>query len=59
MATYTVTINERTNTGKGILTLLQSLKDVVTIKPTSIDESLEDIKFGRVHFARKAKDLIS
>jgi hypothetical protein len=58
MATYTVTINERTAAGKGVLTLLQSLKDVVTIKPNSLDESLLEIKAGKVHHAKDAKDLI-
>jgi len=58
MATYTITINERTNAGKGVLSLLQSLKDIVTIKPNGLDESLLDIKEGRVHYAKDAKDLI-
>jgi len=58
MATYTVTINERTTEGKGVLTLLQSLKNVVTIKTNGLDESLLDIKEGRVNYAKDAKDLI-
>lgn len=59
MATYTITINERTTAGKGVLALLQSLKGVVTIKSNALDESLLDIKEGRVHYARDAKHLIS
>lgn len=59
MATYTITINERTLGGKGVLSLLQSLKDIVSIKPNGLDESLIDIKEGRVHYAKNAKDLIS
>ena len=59
MATYIITINERTSVGKGVLTLLKSLKGVVTIKPNGIDESLLDIKEGRIHYAKDAKDLIS
>lgn len=59
MATYIITVNERTMAGKGVLSLLKSLKDVVTIKPNAIDESLLDIKEGRVHYAKDAKDLIS
>jgi hypothetical protein len=59
MATYTVKINERTMAGKGVLSLLQSLKDVVIIKPNGLDESLLDIKEGRVHYAKDAKHLIS
>jgi hypothetical protein len=58
MATYTITINERTTEGKGVLKLLQSLKNVVTIQPNGLDESLSDIKHGRVHYAKDAKDLI-
>jgi hypothetical protein len=58
MATYTVTINEKTLTGKSVLNLLQSLKDVVTIKPNSIEESLLEVKEGKVHYAKNAKDLI-
>ena len=59
MATYIITINERTSVGKGVLTLLKSLKGVVTIKPNGIDESLLDIKEGRIHYAKDTKDLIS
>ena len=59
MATYTITINEKTQAGKGVLTLLQSLKDVVTIKRSAIDESLLDIEEGRIHYAKNAKDLIN
>ena len=44
--------------GKAVLSLLQSLKDVVSIKPNALDESLLDIKEGRVHYAKDAKDLI-
>jgi len=59
MSTYIITINERTAVGKGLLSLLKSLKGVVTIKPTGLDESLMDIKEGRIHYAKDAKDLIS
>jgi len=59
MATYTITIKERTMAGKALIALLQSLKDIVTIKPNGLDESLLDIKEGRVHFAKDAKDLIN
>jgi hypothetical protein len=58
MATYIVTINEKTMAGKGVLSLLRSLKDVVSIKPSGIDESLSEVKEGRVHYAKNAKDLI-
>ena len=58
MATYTITINERTNAGKGVLKLLYSLKDIIIITPKTIDKSLLDVKQGKVHFAKNAKDLI-
>jgi L-2-hydroxyglutarate oxidase LhgO len=59
MATYIITINEKTTEGKGVLVLLQSLKGIVTIKPNALDESLLDIKEGRVNYAIDAKDLIN
>lgn len=59
MATYIITINERTLAGKGVMALLQSLKEVVTIKQNGLDESLTEIKEGKVHYAKNAKDLIS
>jgi mannose/fructose/N-acetylgalactosamine-specific phosphotransferase system component IIB len=58
MAKYTITINERKAAGKDVLALLHSLKDVVTIQPNGIDESLLEIKEGKVHYAKNAKDLI-
>jgi hypothetical protein len=59
MATYTVTINEKTTEGKGVLTLLQSLKNIVSIKPNALDKSLSDISLGKIHYAKNAKDLIN
>ena len=59
MAKYVITINERTTLGKSVLSLLKSLKDVVTIKPNGLDESLLDVEESRVHYAKDAKDLIS
>lgn len=58
MAKYVITINERTTLGKSVLSLLKSLKDVVTIKPNGLDESLLDVEESRVHYAKDAKDLI-
>ena len=46
-------------TGKRVLSHLRSLKDVVSLKPNALDESLLNIKEGRVHYAKDAKDLIS
>jgi hypothetical protein len=58
MATYTIKIDENSEAGKGVLTLLKSLKDVVSIQPSGLDESLQEVKEGRVHYAKDAKDLI-
>jgi hypothetical protein len=58
MATYTIKIDENTEAGKGVLTLLRSLKSVVSIQPSGLDESLQEVKEGRVHYAKDAQDLI-
>jgi len=58
MAKYLITINERTTLGKSVLALIKSLKEVVTIKPNGLDESLSNVEEGRVHYAKYAKDLI-
>ena len=58
MAKYVITINERTLVGKSVLSLLKSLKDVVTIEPNGLDESLMNVEEGRVYYAKDAKDLI-
>lgn len=61
MATYTITVNERTKTGKNLVAFLSTLSDIVTIKParTGIDEALEDVKHGRVSKAKDAADLLN
>ena len=60
MATYTITINERTKTGKNLVAFLSTLSDIVTIKPahTGIDEALDDVKNGRLTKAKDATDLL-
>lgn len=46
MATYTIEINERTNKGKALRTLLEN-EDVVTLKPiTGADLLLKEIVTG-------------
>ena len=42
MATYSVTINEKTAKGKSILTILHSMSDVVDIVPQSPAKMLLD-----------------
>ena len=51
MATYTLTINERTNAGKALLEYLFSI-GVINAKPKAtrskgLDEAIEDVKHGR------------
>jgi hypothetical protein len=58
MSTYIITIDEDTLAGQGVLTLLHSLKGIVTVKPNAIDESLQEVNEGKVHYAKDAKDLI-
>jgi hypothetical protein len=63
MATYTITINEKTKAGKKLVALLKSLNEVVSLSEVSknkgLDEALEDVKHGRVYKADSAKDLIN
>ena len=52
MATYTITLNERTNSGKALMEYLRAIGVVVNkITPTkkcSYERSKEDIRKGRV-----------
>jgi malonyl CoA-acyl carrier protein transacylase len=63
MATYTITINEKTRAGKKLVALLESLNEVVSFsevrKNKGLDEALEDVKHNRVYEAENAKDLIN
>ena len=63
MATYTITINERTNAGRQLLSYLLGLglvKDKVTSrKKTGFEEAEEDIREGRVYTASSAADLFN
>lgn len=62
MATYNITINEKTRAGKKLVALLESLSEVVSfteVKPKKgMNEAFEDIKNGRIFEADNAKDLI-
>lgn len=62
MATYNITINEKTRAGKKLVALLESLNEVVAFaevkKNKGMDEALDDIKNSRVFEAENAKDLI-
>ena len=59
MAEYTIIIDEKTKAGQAIKSLLESLKDIVVIHKTGIEESLNEVKEGKVSYAKNAKDLIS
>ncbi|MBQ8099312.1 MAG: hypothetical protein IJ244_07305 [Bacteroidaceae bacterium] len=52
MATYTITLNERTASGKALMSYLQALgvlvQKVSPAKKSSYERSQEDIRAGRV-----------
>ena len=52
MATYTITINERTTSGKALIAYLQALgvllRKVTPEKKSSLERSQEDIREGRI-----------
>ena len=56
MATYTININEKSQTGKKLVDFLKSLSGVVSIKPqkiNSLDEAIEEMETGKI---TKCKD---
>ena len=63
MATYTLTINERSTQGKALLAYLEALKlDVKRVrkanrKKGSLEQSLDDIRHGRVTSYNSIDDL--
>jgi len=63
MATYNITINEKTKAGKKLVALLKSLSEVVSFskvsKTTAVDEAFEDVENGRIFEADNAADLIN
>ena len=63
MATYTVTIIERTNAGRQLLNYLLGLglikERVTSKKKTGLEEAEEDIREGRVYTASSAADLFN
>lgn len=52
MATYTITLNERTASGKALISYLQALgvlvQKVAPKKKSSYEQSQEDIRAGRI-----------
>lgn len=63
MATYIITINEKTRAGKNLVALLKSLNEVVAFSEIgndkAINEALDDMINKRVYEAENAKDLIN
>lgn len=54
MATYTITINERTSVGKNLVAYLKNLN---LIKETSLDRSIRELKEGKIQTCRNTKEL--
>ncbi len=64
MATYTIKINEKTQIGRSILQLMQSLASVFTIKKvqtrkSGFEKSQDDIAAGRIYRANSVQDLMN
>ncbi len=64
MATYTISINERTQIGRSILQLMQELTSVFKVQKTqkaktAFERSQDDIAAGRVSKAKSTKDLMA
>jgi len=62
MATYTITISDRSKKGKSLIDFLKTLEGVEIRKEKSnnaLSEAFEDIKEGRVYKAIDATDLIN
>jgi hypothetical protein len=58
MATYSVTINEKTAMGKSILKILQSASGIVTITPQNAERSLDSLLLDQITSgAREALDI--
>ena len=61
MATYTITLNERTASGKALMSYLQALgvlvKKVTPAKKSSYECSQEDIREGRIEKFDSADEL--
>ncbi|MDR0334014.1 MAG: hypothetical protein LBI15_11205 [Dysgonamonadaceae bacterium] len=61
MATVTLKYDARNKNISALLDVIMNLGAVSVDKPrkTGLDESIEDIKMGRVYTAKNAKDLIA
>ena len=61
MATYTITLNERTTSGKALMSYLKALsvlvQKVTPAKKSSYERSQEDIREGRIEKFESADDM--
>ena len=61
MATYTITLNERTSSGKALMEYLQALgvlvQKITPAKKSSYERSQEDIREGRVEKFSSSEDM--
>lgn len=61
MATYTITLNERTTSGKALMSYLKALgvlvQKVSPAKKSSYERSQEDIREGRIEKFESADDM--
>ena len=63
MATYSMTINERSTQGQALLAYLQALKidlqrlPTISLRKSSYERSMEDIKHGRVEKFASADEM--
>ena len=61
MATYTITLNERTASGKALMAYLQALgvlvQKVTPTKKSSYERSQEDIREGRIETFSSADEM--
>jgi hypothetical protein len=63
MATYSMTINERTNAGKALLAYLEMLQvnlqrlPAVRFRKSSYERSMDDIKNGRIETFASADEM--
>ena len=61
MATYTISVNERTNGGKALMAYLRDLGVLVesrkTVKKSSYMQSKEDVRKGNIESFANSEDL--
>ena len=61
MATYSVTINERTCSGRELVMRLSNMPEIkfekMTARKSGLDEALEDVRAGRVTEYESVDDL--